>query len=61
MFSVLPNVSLVFPNMSGQINCMHSKLMLLFHETYLRIVIPTANLVKFDWGGNKGIMENVWA
>ncbi|RPB18537.1 phospholipase D/nuclease [Terfezia boudieri ATCC MYA-4762] len=58
MFSVLSGVTLVFPDMSGQINCMHSKLMLLFHEDYLRIVVPTANLVKFDWGGHNGIMEN---
>ncbi|KAF8427386.1 tyrosyl-DNA phosphodiesterase-domain-containing protein [Tirmania nivea] len=58
MFSVLRGVTLVFPDMSGQINCMHSKLMLLFHEEYLRIAVPTANLVKFDWGGHNGIMEN---
>jgi hypothetical protein len=29
---------------------MHSKLQLLFHRNYLRIAIPTANLVSFDWG-----------
>jgi hypothetical protein len=44
--------------MDGQINCMHSKLMLLFHRDYLRIVVPTANLTTFDWGEN-GLMENV--
>lgn len=43
--------------MSGQVNCMHSKLMLLVYPNYLRIAIPTANLVKFDWG-ETGVMEN---
>ncbi|KAF7195681.1 Tyrosyl-DNA phosphodiesterase 1 [Pseudocercospora fuligena] len=48
---------LCFPNMSGLINCMHSKLMLLFHPHKLRIAIPTANLLNFDWG-ETGQMEN---
>ncbi|EME85501.1 uncharacterized protein MYCFIDRAFT_133255 [Pseudocercospora fijiensis CIRAD86] len=46
-----------FPNMSGLISCMHSKLMLLFHPHKLRIAIPTANLLNFDWG-ETGQMEN---
>lgn len=45
--------------MDGQVNCMHSKLMLLFHPNYLRIVIPSANLVPYDWGEAGGVMENV--
>jgi hypothetical protein len=45
--------------MDGQVNCMHSKLMLLFHPGYLRIAVPTANLMPFDWGETGGIMENV--
>ncbi|GIZ46353.1 hypothetical protein CKM354_000948100 [Cercospora kikuchii] len=48
---------LCFPNMNGLINCMHSKLMLLFHAHKLRIAIPTANLLNFDWG-ETGQMEN---
>ncbi|SMR47142.1 unnamed protein product [Zymoseptoria tritici ST99CH_3D1] len=48
---------LCFPNMKGLINCMHSKLMLLFHPDKLRIAIPTANLLNFDWG-ETGQMEN---
>ncbi|KAJ5826138.1 tyrosyl-DNA phosphodiesterase domain protein [Penicillium riverlandense] len=55
--SDMPNLRLCFPPMDGQINCMHSKLMLLFHRDYLRIVVPTANLTIFDWGEN-GLMEN---
>ena len=54
----LPNLRLCFPNMEGQINSMHSKLMLLSHPKYLRIVIPTANLVNYDWG-ETGTMENM--
>ena len=53
----MPNLRLCFPPMKGQVNCMHSKLMLLFHPEYLRIVVPTANLTKADWGeGN--LLEN---
>jgi hypothetical protein len=37
---------------------MHSKLMLLFHRDYLRVVVPTANLHPTDWGED-GLMENV--
>ena len=54
----IPNVRLCFPNMKGQINCMHSKLMLLFFKTHLRIVVPTANLISIDWGEGGGVMEN---
>ena len=41
---------LCFPSMEGQVNCMHSKLMLLSHPTHLRVAVPTANLVSYDWG-----------
>ena len=53
----MKNLRLCFPNMEGQINCMHSKLMLLSYPTYLRVVVPTANLVPYDWGED-GTMEN---
>ncbi|KAK6541701.1 hypothetical protein TWF694_007494 [Orbilia ellipsospora] len=61
----IPRTRLCFPDMSGNINCMHSKLQLLFHLTYLRVVVPTANLTPYDWGeaigrGNReGVMENM--
>lgn len=48
---------LCFPPMEGQVHCMHSKLMLLFHPEKLRIAIPSANLLNFDWG-ETGMMEN---
>ncbi|OKL56771.1 hypothetical protein UA08_07925 [Talaromyces atroroseus] len=54
----MPNIRLCFPPMDGQVNCMHSKLMLLFHPEYLRIVVPSANLVPYDWGEQGGVMEN---
>ncbi|RAL08298.1 uncharacterized protein BO97DRAFT_446203 [Aspergillus homomorphus CBS 101889] len=54
----LRNVRLCFPPMDGQVNCMHSKLMLLFHPSYVRIAVPTANLTDFDWGEMNGVMEN---
>lgn len=52
------NLKLCFPPMDGQSNCMHSKLMLLFHAEYLRIAVPTANLTSVDWG-ESNLMENV--
>lgn len=48
---------LCLPPMDGLIWCMHSKLMLLFHPEKLRVAIPTANLLNFDWG-ETGQMEN---
>ncbi|RPB05816.1 phospholipase D/nuclease [Choiromyces venosus 120613-1] len=61
--SDLPRTTLVLPPMKGQVNCMHSKLMLLFHKSdkgqkWLRIAIPSANLTSYDWGELGGIMEN---
>ncbi|EHA24492.1 hypothetical protein ASPNIDRAFT_183042 [Aspergillus niger ATCC 1015] len=52
------NLRLCFPPMGGQVVCMHSKLMLLFHPEYLRLVVPTANLTPYDWGEMNGVMEN---
>jgi Tyrosyl-DNA phosphodiesterase len=54
----LLNVRLCFPKLldKGR-SIMHSKLMLLFYESYMRIVVPTANLVPYDWG-ETGVMEN---
>ena len=46
----MPNLRLCFPSMDGQISCMHSKLMLLSHPNHLRVAVPTANLVPYDWG-----------
>jgi hypothetical protein len=65
-FEGIKNVKLCFPPMDGIVRCMHSKLMLLFYEgeaggmwrERCRIVVPTGNLVPFDWGvGN--VMENM--
>lgn len=57
-FGSIPNVRLCFPSMDGQINCMHSKLMLLFYKEYMRVVVPTGNLRPHDWGESGGVMEN---
>ncbi|KAL8370426.1 hypothetical protein RB595_000686 [Gaeumannomyces hyphopodioides] len=48
---------LCFPPMKGQ-GCMHSKLQLLKFPGFLRIVVPSGNLVSYDWG-ETGTMENV--
>ncbi|KAK2749461.1 hypothetical protein FQN57_006395 [Myotisia sp. PD_48] len=55
----MPRVRLCFPSMEGEIYCMHSKLMLLFYPNSLRIVIPSANLVPYDWGEQGGCLENI--
>ena len=46
-----------FPPMNG-VGAMHSKLMLLKFDKYLRVVVPTGNFMAYDWGGS-GTMENV--
>ncbi|KAL9024726.1 MAG: hypothetical protein Q9196_006304, partial [Gyalolechia fulgens] len=56
--AAMKNLRLCFPSMEGQVNCMHSKLMLLSYPTHLRVVVPTANLVAYDWG-ETGVMENM--
>ena len=54
----MANLRLCFPSMEGQVSCMHSKLMLLSYQSHLRVVVPTANLVPYDWG-ETGVMENM--
>jgi hypothetical protein len=59
----IPNLTIHFPPMSGQIHSMHSKFMLLFGREKLRFVVPTANMTPIDWGEVKnawqpGVMEN---
>ena len=39
------NTSYVFPPMVSSFGCMHVKLMLLWYPNYLRVVVPSANLV----------------
>ncbi|KAK1751595.1 tyrosyl-DNA phosphodiesterase-domain-containing protein [Echria macrotheca] len=50
-------VRFCFPPMQGY-GSMHSKLQLLKYENYLRIVVPSANLIPYDWG-ETGAMENL--
>lgn len=51
-------IRFVFPPMENGASIMHSKLQLLKYQTHLRIVVPTGNLVPYDWG-ETGTMENV--
>lgn len=71
-FQGVPNVRLCFPPMDGIVNCMHSKLMLLFYKDdnstddgshqglRCRIVVPTANLVGFDYGVGAFMENTLW-
>ncbi|EQB49834.1 ubiquitin interaction domain-containing protein [Colletotrichum gloeosporioides Cg-14] len=45
-----------FPPMHG--GYMHSKLQILKYEGYLRLVVPSGNLVPYDWG-ETGVLENM--
>lgn len=55
--NVPANIKFSFPPMHGP-GAMHSKLMVLRYASHLRIVVPTGNLVPYDWG-ETGTMENV--
>lgn len=55
--NVPANIQFCFPPMHG-LGAMHSKLQLLKYPNRLRVVIPTGNLVPYDWG-ETGVMENV--
>ncbi|KAI9772892.1 MAG: hypothetical protein M1840_008774 [Geoglossum simile] len=54
----ISSLRLCFPPMPGNVNCMHSKLQLLFHPSHLRVAVPSANLTPYDWGED-GRMENM--
>ncbi|KAL6887075.1 phospholipase D/nuclease [Trichoderma evansii] len=55
--NVPANIKFCFPPMHG-VGAMHSKLQLLKYPNHLRIVIPTGNLMPYDWG-ETGVMENM--
>lgn len=55
--NVPSNIKFCFPPMHGP-GAMHSKLQLLKFADRLRVVIPTGNLVPYDWG-ETGVMENM--
>ncbi|KAM3498335.1 hypothetical protein MY11210_009680 [Beauveria gryllotalpidicola] len=55
--NVPKNIRFCFPPMNGP-GSMHSKLQLLKYPKYLRLVIPSGNLVPYDWG-ETGVMENM--
>ncbi|KAI1924108.1 hypothetical protein LOZ64_000850 [Ophidiomyces ophidiicola] len=57
-FEGIPSVRLCFVPMARQVMCMHSKLMLLFYADSMRIVVPSANLVPYDWGED-AVLENM--
>ncbi|RDA87282.1 hypothetical protein CP532_1318 [Ophiocordyceps camponoti-leonardi (nom. inval.)] len=52
-----PHLKFCFPPMHGP-GSMHSKLQMLKFPRYLRLVVPTGNLVPYDWG-ETGVMENM--
>ncbi|KFA52919.1 hypothetical protein S40293_00945 [Stachybotrys chartarum IBT 40293] len=55
--NVPPGIKFCFPPMKGP-GSMHSKLQVLKYPGYLRVVVPTGNLVPYDWG-ESGVMENM--
>ncbi|KAG8995143.1 hypothetical protein FRB94_009383 [Tulasnella sp. JGI-2019a] len=53
----LPTWTMVTPFLRGGFGCMHMKFMLVFYPTRLRIIIPTANFIAYDW---RDIENTVW-
>lgn len=51
------HVRFCFPPM-GAYGAMHAKIQLLKFTNYLRIVVPSGNLTRYDWG-ETGVLENV--
>lgn len=51
------HVRFCFPPM-GVHGAMHAKIQLLKFTDYLRIVVPSGNLTRYDWG-ETGVLENV--
>jgi len=50
------NFTVVFPRMISAYSCHHTKLMLMYYKTGLRVVITTSNLLENDWlSKNQGI------
>lgn len=53
-------VRLCFPPMPKGSFTMHSKLMVLFFGEWVRVVVPSANLVGYDWGETGGMENSVF-
>ena len=49
-------LSFVFPPLSSSWGCMHIKLMIMFYEAHVRVVVPSANLVDYDWTSIENIV-----
>lgn len=52
---VSPTLRIVFPQISDY-GCMHVKLMLLYYEDRVRVVIGSSNLVEYDWSQIENIV-----
>ncbi|CAG8806381.1 38287_t:CDS:2, partial [Gigaspora margarita] len=56
---ILPdtNILLVHPPLSNaQIGCFHAKLMLLFFDGWMRVVVASGNLIPYDWETNENVI-----
>ena len=51
------HVRFCFPPMGGY-GAMHAKIQILKFPDYVRVVVPTGNLTRYDWG-ETGVLENV--
>ncbi|KAJ3021141.1 hypothetical protein HKX48_009165 [Thoreauomyces humboldtii] len=49
VYGTRKDVQLCFPELLAGRGCMHVKLMLLFYRGFLRVVVTSANLVRYDW------------
>ncbi|CAG8556878.1 447_t:CDS:10 [Dentiscutata erythropus] len=56
---ILPgtNVLLVHPPLANApIGCFHAKLMLLFFDGWMRVVVASGNLIRYDWETNENVI-----
>ncbi|CAG8798290.1 8175_t:CDS:2 [Gigaspora margarita] len=56
---ILPdtNILLVHPPLSNtQIGCFHAKLMLLFFDGWMRVVVASGNLIPYDWETSENVI-----
>ena len=51
---------MIFPPLAGPYGCMHIKLFLLWYPESLRVVIPSANLLPFDWDTIENVRVHIF-
>ncbi|KAJ3301825.1 hypothetical protein HDV03_000292 [Kappamyces sp. JEL0829] len=56
VLAVSPFLTFIFPPLKGEYGCMHIKLMIMIYDTHVRVVVPSANLIDYDWSKIENIL-----